>query len=66
MEYRRVGKSGLVVSAISLGAWLTYGSNVVEQETSASKVKDLKALDVKITPELDTRIEALLGNKPVV
>ena len=34
MEYRRVGKSGLMVSAISLGAWLTYGSSVVEQETS--------------------------------
>jgi voltage-dependent potassium channel beta subunit len=34
MEYRRVGKSGLMVSAISLGAWLTYGSDVVEQEAS--------------------------------
>jgi voltage-dependent potassium channel beta subunit len=34
MEYRRVGKSGLMVSAISLGAWLTYGSSVVEQEAS--------------------------------
>ncbi|MBN8595363.1 MAG: aldo/keto reductase family protein [Anaerolineae bacterium] len=34
MEYRRVGKSGLKVSAISLGAWLTYGSSVVEQEAS--------------------------------
>jgi voltage-dependent potassium channel beta subunit len=34
MEYRRVGKSGLKVSAISLGAWLTYGSDVVAQETS--------------------------------
>jgi len=34
MQYRRVGKSGLMVSAISLGAWLTYGSSSVEQETS--------------------------------
>jgi voltage-dependent potassium channel beta subunit len=34
MEYRRVGKSGLMVSAISLGAWLTYGSNSVEQDTA--------------------------------
>src|SRR5688572_26932034 len=34
MEYRRVGKSGLMVSAISLGAWLTYGSDVVAQEAS--------------------------------
>src|SRR5215510_3259514 len=34
MEYRRVGKSGLMVSAISLGAWLTYGSSSVEQDTA--------------------------------
>src|SRR6185503_15479988 len=34
MEYRRVGKSGLMVSAVSLGAWLTYGSDVVAQEAS--------------------------------
>lgn len=34
MQYRRVGKSGLMVSAISLGAWLTYGSDAVEQKAS--------------------------------
>jgi voltage-dependent potassium channel beta subunit len=32
MEYRKLGASGLKVSAISLGAWLTYGSNHVQQE----------------------------------
>lgn len=32
MEYRRTGKWGLQVSAISLGAWLTYGSKRVERE----------------------------------
>jgi voltage-dependent potassium channel beta subunit len=34
MQYRRVGKSGLMVSAVSLGAWLTYGSSSVEQDTA--------------------------------
>lgn len=34
MEYRRLGKSGLKVSALSLGAWLTYGSSQVEQDTA--------------------------------
>lgn len=29
MEYRRLGNSGMKVSAISLGAWLTYGSDRV-------------------------------------
>lgn len=28
MKYRRVGKSGLKVSALSLGSWLTYGNTV--------------------------------------
>ncbi|MBL8164205.1 MAG: aldo/keto reductase family protein [Anaerolineae bacterium] len=32
MEYRRTGKWGLQVSAISLGAWLTYGSKRVERD----------------------------------
>ena len=27
MKYRKVGKSGLKVSEISLGSWLTYGQN---------------------------------------
>jgi len=30
MEYRRLGHSGLKVSAISLGAWVTYGAQVGE------------------------------------
>lgn len=34
MEYRRVGTSGLWVSAISIGAWLTYGSKRVSQDNS--------------------------------
>ena len=32
MEYRRVGKSGLRVSSISLGAWLTYGGVVADPD----------------------------------
>ncbi len=30
MEYRRLGRSGLKISALSLGAWVTYGSQVGE------------------------------------
>ena len=30
MEYRYLGSSGLQVSALSLGAWVTYGSQVGE------------------------------------
>jgi voltage-dependent potassium channel beta subunit len=34
MEYRRLGSSGLKVSAVSLGAWITYGSSGVGEETA--------------------------------
>ena len=30
MEYRRLGKAGIKVSALSLGAWVTYGGQVGE------------------------------------
>ena len=35
MKYRRVGKSGLKISEISLGSWLTYGGSV-ENEIAKS------------------------------
>ncbi len=31
MEYRRLGRSGLKVSALSLGSWVTYGNQVDEK-----------------------------------
>lgn len=34
MEYRRMGVTGMQISAISLGAWLTYGSDSVASETA--------------------------------
>ncbi|GGH84664.1 voltage-dependent potassium channel beta subunit [Pullulanibacillus pueri] len=36
MQYRRLGKTGLKVSEISLGSWLTYGGYVEEQKAVAS------------------------------
>ncbi len=35
MEYRRVGNSGIKVSEISLGAWLTFGETLGLEETEA-------------------------------
>lgn len=34
MEYRRLGTSGMKVSAVSIGAWLTYGSDRVAFDTA--------------------------------
>jgi len=46
MEYRRLGRSGMYVSAISYGNWITHGSQV---EEDAAKACVQAALDVGIT-----------------
>ncbi|GMA51990.1 aldo/keto reductase [Alicyclobacillus contaminans] len=45
MEYRRLGKSGLRVSEIALGSWLTYGT-VTEREQSIACVKQAYELGI--------------------
>ncbi|MFZ5825224.1 MAG: aldo/keto reductase family protein [Bacillota bacterium] len=35
MEYRRLGRSGLKISEISLGSWLTYGTRVEAESAKA-------------------------------
>ena len=35
MNYRRLGRSGVKVSEISLGSWLTYGGSVAEERAQA-------------------------------
>src|SRR2546430_10297130 len=46
MEYRHLGKSGLVVSEIAYGNWITHGSQV-EEQAAATCVR--AALDEGIT-----------------
>ncbi len=64
MEFRRLGRSGLSVSEISYGNWLTHGSQV-EEERANSCVH--AALDAGITTfdtadvYAGTRAEAVLG-----
>jgi voltage-dependent potassium channel beta subunit len=36
MQYRRMGRSGLKLSAVSLGGWTTYGASVKEEDTVRS------------------------------
>lgn len=45
MQYRRLGRAGIKVSAVSLGAWLTYGGTV-ERDRSGECVR--AALDLGI------------------
>jgi voltage-dependent potassium channel beta subunit len=43
MEYRRLGSAGIKVSALSLGAWVTYGGQVGEDVAAACMKKAFDA-----------------------
>jgi aryl-alcohol dehydrogenase-like predicted oxidoreductase len=64
MEFRRLGRSGLTVSAISYGNWITHGGQV-EEDQAVACVR--AALDAGITTfdtadvYAGTRAEAVLG-----
>ena len=64
MEFRHLGRSGLMISEIAYGNWITHGSQV-EEEAAAACVK--AALDVGITTfdtadvYAGTRAEEVLG-----
>jgi aryl-alcohol dehydrogenase-like predicted oxidoreductase len=46
VQYRAVGSSGLRISAIALGSWLTYGGPAVQEETAISLVRRAYELGV--------------------
>lgn len=39
MEYRRLGRSGLQVSSLSLGSWLTFGAQISDETAKALMIK---------------------------
>lgn len=39
MEYRRMGKTGLRLSSLSLGAWITYGGQVKDEDATFECMK---------------------------
>jgi voltage-dependent potassium channel beta subunit len=57
-------------SAALAVAWTLYNPLVASAITGATKpaqvLENLKALDVKITDEINEKIETILGNKPVI
>src|SRR5215813_5601949 len=64
MEFRHLGRSGLLVSELSYGNWITHGSQVEEEQATACV---RAALDLGITTfdtadvYAGTRAEAVLG-----
>lgn len=65
MKYRRLGKSGLKVSEISLGSWLTYGG-YVEQENAVKAIQTAYDLGINFFDTANVygrgAAEELLGN----
>jgi aryl-alcohol dehydrogenase-like predicted oxidoreductase len=65
MEFRHLGRSGIQVSEIAYGNWITHGSQVAEEQATACV---RAALDLGITTfdtadaYADTRAEAVLGH----
>ena len=65
MEHRNLGRSGLKVSAVSYGNWITHGSQV-EAEQARACVR--RALDLGVTTfdtadvYAGTRAESILGD----
>lgn len=43
MEYRRLGKSGLQVSAVSLGSWVTFGNQIGDDVAEQLMIKAYEA-----------------------
>jgi aryl-alcohol dehydrogenase-like predicted oxidoreductase len=64
MEFRHLGRSGMQVSAISYGNWITHGSQV-EEEAATTCVRTALDLGVTTFDTADvyagTRAEAVLG-----
>ena len=64
MEFRHLGRSGLVISEIAYGNWITHGSQV-EEDAALACVR--AALDVGITTfdtadvYAGTRAESVMG-----
>src|SRR5438309_4216123 len=64
MEFRNLGRSGLVISEIAYGNWITHGSQVEEDQATACV---RAALDLGITTfdtadvYAGTRAESVLG-----
>src|SRR2546430_17395200 len=64
MEFRHLGRSGLKVSEISYGNWITHGSQVEEEQATAC-VRAALELGITTFDAADvyagTRAEAVLG-----
>ncbi|MEZ4608451.1 MAG: aldo/keto reductase [Deinococcales bacterium] len=53
MQYRRLGKTGMKVSSVSLGAWTTYGGSIEDLQIIASIVEKAVELGINFFDNAD-------------
>ena len=61
MKYRKLGSSGLEVSEISHGSWLTFAGGVEFEQVRACT----DAAGIELTPGTLAAIDQALGDAPV-
>lgn len=65
MEYRNLGKSGLKVSEVALGGWVTYGHTIHEQQQVADIVREAYDAGINFFDQADVyargKSEELMG-----
>src|ERR1700735_5694230 len=65
MEYRRLGKAGVQVSALALGSWVTFGQQITD-ETAADLMKTAYDAGVNFFDSAEAyaagRSEIVMGN----
>jgi voltage-dependent potassium channel beta subunit len=72
MPYRRVGKSGLKVSALSLGGWTTFGGSVTDDDVTGAIIRRafdagvnfFDIADIYAKGEAERRMGAVLTQLP--
>ena len=66
MEFRHLGRSGLLISEIAYGNWITHGSQI-EEDAATACVREALELGITTFDTADvyagTRAEAVLGRR---
>ena len=62
MEYRRLGRSGLKLSALSYGSWVTFGYQVTDDAVAAVILPDREAMVTALAEVVANALEAAMNS----
>ena len=61
MNYRRLGRSGLQVSELSIGSWVTYGTQV-DHRAARESLEAQARIEASDTTDFDTYLAHYLAD----